>query len=49
MKQFIFQNTNIELTDKMVEQLNFYCDFLRTENEKYNLTAITEREDVWPP
>ena len=47
MKQFIFENTNIQLTDKMVEQLDFYCDFLRTENEKYNLTAITERAEVW--
>ena len=47
MKQFIFQNTNIELTDKMVEQLDFYCNFLREENEKYNLTAITEHDEVW--
>ena len=47
MKQFINQNTNIELTEKMVEQLDFYCDFLRTENEKYNLTAITETAEVW--
>lgn len=47
MKQFILQNTNIELTDKMVEQLDFYCDFLRAENEKYNLTAITDKADVW--
>lgn len=47
MKQFIFENTNIQLTDKMVEQLDFYCNFLREENEKYNLTAITETAEVW--
>lgn len=47
MKQFILQNTNIELTEKMVEQLDFYCDFLRAENEKYNLTAITDVAEVW--
>lgn len=47
MKQFILQNTNIDLTEKMVEQLDFYCDFLRAENEKYNLTAITDTAEVW--
>lgn len=38
---------NILLTDSMVEKLNMYCDFLRAENEKYNLTAITDVEEIW--
>ena len=31
----------------MVAKLNTYCDFLLAENEKYNLTAITEVTEVW--
>ena len=45
--EFILQNVNITLTDSMVEKFNLYCDFLRAENEKYNLTAITEIEEIW--
>ena len=37
---------NIDLTDKMIEQLNFYASYLKEYNEKINLTAITEYEDV---
>ncbi len=47
MKNFIQQNTNIQLTDAMVSQLDTYCQFLREENQKYNLTAITEPTEVW--
>lgn len=43
----IKQYTGIELTDAMQAQLKTYCDFLREENEKYNLTAITEPDDVY--
>ena len=31
----------------MQEKLNFYCKFLREENEKYNLTAITDEQEIW--
>ena len=37
---------NITLTEKMIEQLNFYATYLKEYNEKINLTAITEYEDV---
>ncbi|MCH5151762.1 MAG: 16S rRNA (guanine(527)-N(7))-methyltransferase RsmG [Clostridiales bacterium] len=47
MKDYLQQQVNITLTDSMVEKFNVYCDFLRAENEKYNLTAITEVEQIW--
>ena len=47
MKEYLQQQVNITLTDGMVEKFNTYCDFLRAENEKYNLTAITEVEQIW--
>ena len=31
----------------MQKKLDFYCKFLREENEKYNLTAITDEEEIW--
>ena len=40
------EKRNINLTDKMIEQLNFYAEYLKEYNEKINLTAITEYEDV---
>lgn len=47
IKDYIQQQTNIELTDVMETQLQTYCDYLREENEKYNLTAITEPSEVY--
>lgn len=47
MKDFIFQQTGIQLTETMLRQFELYCDFLLSENEKYNLTAITEPSAVW--
>jgi len=38
---------NITLTDTMLEQLEQYYEMLVTENKKYNLTAITEKEAVY--
>lgn len=38
---------NITLTDKMLNQLEEYYQILITENKKYNLTAITNKEDVY--
>ena len=31
----------------MQEKFDFYCKFLREENEKYNLTAITDDSEIW--
>ena len=39
-------NRNIDLTEKMIEQLNFYAEFLVSYNEKINLTSIVEYEDI---
>lgn len=47
IKDYIQQQINIELSDVMLAQLQTYCDFLREENEKYNLTAITEPSDIY--
>ena len=44
ISQFIKEKTAIELTDAMQR---IYCDFLRSENEKYNLTAITEPDEIY--
>ncbi|MBP3345329.1 MAG: 16S rRNA (guanine(527)-N(7))-methyltransferase RsmG [Clostridia bacterium] len=49
MKEIIkssFGNYGIVLTDKQVEQFEIYYNFLVEENEKYNLTAITEKNEV---
>ncbi len=37
---------NIELSDRMLEQLDDYAAYLKEYNEKINLTAITEYEEV---
>lgn len=47
IKNYLLQNANIQLTDEAVNKLNVYCDFLLEENQKYNLTAITEPSAVW--
>ena len=47
MKEFLQQQVNITLTDEMQQKLDFYCKYLLEENEKYNLTAITDVNDVW--
>src|SRR5574341_616631 len=38
---------DIYLTDKQKKQFETYYHFLVTENEKINLTAITEKQDVY--
>ncbi len=47
MKEFIKINTGITLTEKMAAQLEEYCSFLTEENKKFNLTAITDREEIY--
>lgn len=38
---------NIEITEPQLNQLEEYYNLLVTENKKYNLTAITEKEQVY--
>lgn len=42
----IFKQEGFNITEKQAEQFEKYFDFLVEENKKYNLTAITEFEDV---
>lgn len=42
----IFSSYGYNLSDKQVEQFELYYQFLVEENEKYNLTAITEQKEV---
>lgn len=43
----IFKKNNIVLSEEQEEKFFKYYDFLASENQKYNLTAITSREDVF--
>ncbi|MCH5159391.1 MAG: 16S rRNA (guanine(527)-N(7))-methyltransferase RsmG [Clostridiales bacterium] len=47
MIKFLQEQANITLTDEMRQKLDFYCKFLREENNKYNLTAITDEGEIW--
>lgn len=47
IKKFIFEQANVTLTNKMQSQFDYYCAFLLEENQKYNLTAITDSNEVW--
>ena len=48
-EQFINEvsKLNINLTNTMLDQLEQYYEILVTENKKYNLTAITDKEAVY--
>ena len=48
-EQFIdeLKKINITVTKHMLEQLEKYDEVLRSENKKYNLTAINNKEDVY--
>lgn len=41
-----FKKYGFDLTEKQAEEFEIYYHFLVEENQKYNLTAITEREEV---
>jgi len=41
------ENIGIKVTELQLEQLNKYYEILIRENNLYNLTAITKREDVY--
>ena len=47
MLTYLEKQLNITITDDMRQKLDFYCRFLLQENEKYNLTAITDVHEVW--
>lgn len=47
IKLYAKKQLNIEITELMQKQFDVYCEFLREENEKYNLTAITDIEEIW--
>ena len=40
------EKRKIELTETMIDQLNLYAEYLKEYNEKINLTAISEYEEV---
>ena len=40
------KDRNIQLSNEIIEQLDFYAEYLKEYNEKINLTAITEYEEV---
>ncbi len=42
----IFKNYNINLNNRQIEQFCVYYDFLLQENQKFNLTAITQPLEV---
>ena len=41
-----FKKYGFDLSERQVEQFEEYFNFLVSENQKYNLTAITEPQDV---
>lgn len=43
----IFRDYGIVLDDSKVEMFEKYYDLLLSENGKYNLTSITDKNDVW--
>ena len=47
IKQYIQQNTGVCLSQEAENKLEVYYRFLTEENAKYNLTAITERNEVY--
>ena len=46
MKLEELKNLKIEITDEMLDRLNAYASFLVEYNEKINLTAITDYEEI---
>lgn len=42
----VFNNYNIEITNKQIEQFELYYKLIREWNEKFNLTTILEQKDV---
>ena len=47
MINYLKDNVHIAITDEMQQKFAFYVKFLQEENEKYNLTAITDEQEIW--
>lgn len=45
LKKFL-EELNIEVTDDMLRKFSLFSDILITENEKINLTAITDKKEI---
>ena len=43
----LFSKVNIDLSEEMFEKFSSYKDILLSWNEKINLTAITDDEEIW--
>ncbi len=43
----LFESCGLHLTPQQLEDFERYYELLVSENEKYNLTAITEKQDVY--
>ena len=41
------QNLNIDISTKMINDLNIYKNLLQEYNQKFNLTAIIQDEDIY--
>ena len=46
LREFFLSN-NIEVTDRQLQQFERYADLLIEWNDKFNLTSITGREDIY--
>ncbi len=47
LEDIVLQTTGIALTQQQVQQFDAYYEYLVQTNEKFNLTAITERQAVY--
>ncbi len=47
MMKMLFESNGFSLNDLQLEQFDKYFEFMVSENEKYNLTAIIEKNDVY--
>ena len=47
MQNYLTQNAKITLSEGDIARFERYFEFLVAENEKYNLTAVTEHDEVW--
>ena len=47
IRDYILQQIGITLSANEENAFSTYCEFLLAENEKYNLTAITDPAEVW--
>ena len=43
----VFKDNGIQMSDKQIEQFELYANLLVEWNEKFNLTAITEKDDIY--